>query len=145
MSSSASHPIAKLAFELIETDSTGRVALTDADALRLGDALLAYGDDDLLEAVRQLAIVGGMVMNHLAMLDAKSTGDRILRVAELAKCRLMRLGRRKAAESERARASMAKRIGAVEPLKKKVAPTLGSSRPASARSVASMMPRRLLR
>jgi hypothetical protein len=144
MSKPNQHPIQKLAFELMETDPRGAVALSDANADRLASALLAYPDAELLDAVRALAVVGFSVMRALRMRNAGAVGDRILCIAELSMDRVKRWDRRKATEAERLRSTAARRIASSEVLNK--APAFGAARPAGTISAASLIgPRRGLR
>jgi hypothetical protein len=130
------HPLAKLAFSLITSDRSGAVSLSDANAHRIGDALLAYDDANLREATRQLAVVGGLVMTKLSKPNAKAVGDRILSIAELALDRLKKIDRAQATEVERSRAFVAGRIGAS--LYTKTAARIDSVRPEGTVTAASL-------
>ncbi len=140
--SAPAHPIATLAFALVETDRSGAVALSDDNERRLAEALLSHGDGDLFEAVRELAVVGGLIMAKLSMPNAAAVGDRILCIAELAIDRLKRINGDKATEVERLRASIAVKMSTREIPKR--APAFGAERPKGSLSLASLH-RRVIR
>jgi hypothetical protein len=129
------HPIAKLAFALLETDRSGSVTLSGENEQRLAEALLSHGDGELFDAVRELTVVGGL-MTKLSTPNAAAVGDRILCIAELAIDRLKRINGDHATEVERLRASVALKMSSPELPKR--APVLGTERPKGSVSLTSL-------